>query len=373
MQSRFVVPVTLLALFGLAACSSGGSPSAVPASAPLAAPADSAGSGAALAPAQSTGASTFTFGSTGYFSPASRSATVTLTGVNGVAPTGPVRSLTTGLAGCAAPCSVPGPAAPAGTDTFAIAIRDAAGGTGNVLAVTTQTLVVVAGKAAHASVAPRGVPASFALQSLPAAQAGLPFAAPQPVKVAVKDADGNLITGPYAVTVWIDDLDAGGATAFAASGADAPPAGQLFSSADAVTLAYSGLAIAPATLMVSAKNATTLSTAFAPAPSPLVYQGPTAQGQPEIDLFATAGSGSSAAFSVAEQGWSNAPFGKSFSASAAPSCATIATVSPASGTAFTVRAVAAPTAGSCVVTVADGLGHAKTVTVTYATTTMSAS
>ncbi len=372
MQSRFVVPAALLALLGSAACSNGGSPSALPAPAPLATPAASAAAGTVLAPAQSTGTPSFTFGSASYLPPSSRSATIALTAVNGVAPA-TARSLTTNLAGCAAPCTVPGPAAPAGTDTFSIAIHDALAGGGSVVSVATQTLAVVAGKAAHASVALRGVPASFALRNLPAAQAGVPFAAPQPVQVAVQDADGNVITGPYAVTVWIDDLDAGGATSFAASGADAPPAGQLFSSADAVTLAYSGLAIAPATLMVSAKNAATLSTTFAPAPSPLVYQGPTAQGRPEIDLFAPAGSGSSATFSVAEQGWSNAPFGKPFSASAAPGCAQIATVSPASGTAFTVRAVAAPAAGSCAVTVADGLGHAKTVTVTYATTTMSAS
>jgi hypothetical protein len=373
MQSRFTAPGALSALVALAACSSGGSAPAVPVAAPVAAPTASAASGAALAPAQSAGTPSFTFASPGYVSPSTRSVTVTLTAVNGVAPAGSTHSLTTNLSGCATSCTVLGPSAPVGNDTFAFALHDAAGGAGKVLGVATQTLAIVAGNAAHASVAARGVPTTFAIQNIPTAQAGAPFAAPKPVKVAVKDADGNVISGTYAVTVWIDDLDSTHATSFTASGTDAPPAGQLFSSTDAVTLSYNGLAIAPATLMVSATNSTNFSATFAPVPSPLVYQGPTSQGNPQVDLYAAAGTGSSAAFSVSEQGWSNAPFGKSFSASAASSCAQIATVSPASGTSFTVRAVAAPTVGSCAVTVADGLGHSRVVTVTFSTTSFSGS
>ncbi len=297
------------------------------------------------------------------------SVTVSLTAVNGGSPpTGLQTSVTTTITAgsCTSGCTIPGPGAPPGSDTFSVTTYDA-----NAKAISTATaaFTIVAGKANSNTITLQGIPAQLSISGLPSATAGTALSATA-LAVTVKDVDGNTITGTYATPIVLSDSDTSGATTIATSGSDSPPAKTLLSSSDTVTLAYTGLAISPATITAGVQGASSPSTTatFAPALQPITYTGPLVNGSPEIDLYATSGTGSSATFTAGEVGLTNSPYNKPLTVTPAASCGTIASVSPASGTSFTVNAVSSPAAGSCTLTIADGLGQSKTVTVTYTTT-----
>lgn len=127
------------------------------------------------------------------------------------------------------------------------------------------SISIVAGYANHFGIVLDGVPASLAVSGLPVATAGTAFANPQVFSVVAKDADGDVIVGTYAVPVALGDNDTTGATAIATTGADNPPSGELFSSSDAATLAYSGAGIAPATIVAFATGAAPGFAQFIPA------------------------------------------------------------------------------------------------------------
>ncbi len=126
----------------------------------------------------------------------------------------------------------------------------------------------------------------------------------------------------------------------------------------------------PATITASASGATSGTATFTPALQAISYSGPLVLGSPEVDLYATSGTGSTGTFSASEVGWTNTPFDKTLNATMASACSSIATVSPASGTSFTITAVASPTAGICTLTLSDGAGQTKSVTVTYTTSNL---
>ncbi len=225
---------------------------------------------------------------------------------------------------------------------------------------------IAAGQANTNTITLDGVPASFSITGVPSGAAGTAFP-PQSVAVSVKDADGNTIMGTYENAVNLSDSDASGATTLATSGSDSPPTGTLLSSNDSVTLSYTGLAIVPATITASASGATSGNATFTPTLQPISYSGPLVLGSPEIDLYAASGTGSTGSFSVSETGWTNAPYNRGVTATMGASCSSIASVSPSSGTSFTVSVVGSPTAGVCTLTLSDGAGQAKSVTVTYTT------
>ncbi len=340
-------------------------------------PSGAGGGGSSLPPQQTLAPTSFVFARPAqtasrrpaYITANIASVAIALDSVNGSAPpSGLTTTVTSNITLTACPCTVAGPSVPPGSDTFTVTAYDAAGGSGNVVSVATATYTIAVGAANSNTITLNGVPKSFSFSGLPTATAGTAFAA-QAFTVTVKDADGNTILGTYQNPVTIANSDASGATTIATAGSDSPPAGELLGSADTVSIAYTGLAITPATITASATGATG-STTFAPTLQPIVYSGPLVTGNPEIDLFATSGTGSSGSFSAAEVGWTNAPYNKPLTVSLPGGCASIASVSPASGTNFTASAVASPAAGSCTVTLGDGVGQSKAVTLTYTTSSI---
>jgi len=187
--------------------------------------------------------------------------------------------------------------------------------------------------------------------------------------VNVLDIDGSTIVGTYENPVTLSITDTTGATTITTSGSDNPTSGTLLSSSDVAHLAYTGLAIAPATITASATGASGTFT-FAPTLSPIVYSGPlNGSSQPEIDLYAATGPGSSATFAATEVGWTNSPYDKSITATEAAGCVHIATTSATSATAFTTSISAnSPAAGTCSMTLTDFTGGNSTdVTITDTT------
>ena len=292
---------------------------------------------------------------------------IALNTVNGGSPPGGLTTtVTTNIALSSCPCNVPGPSVPPGLDSFTITAYDGTSGAGNVVSTASGLYSIAAGQANTNTITLDGVPASFSITGVPSGAAGTAFS-PQSVAVSVKDADGNTIMGTYENAVNLSDSDASGATTLATSGSDSPPTGTLLSSNDSVTLSYTGLAIVPATITASASGATSGNATFTPTLQPISYSGPLVLGSPEIDLYAASGTGSTGSFSVSETGWTNAPYNRGVTATMGASCSSIASVSPSSGTSFTVSVVGSPTAGVCTLTLSDGAGQAKSVTVTYTT------
>lgn len=139
----------------------------------------------------------------------------------------------------------------------------------------------------------------------------------------------------------------------------------LTSGSDLLELFYTGLAINPATITVSASGATTTTGTFSPSTANVVYSGPMSGLNNEIDLYSTSGTGSTYSFNASQLGWTGS-FGNSLVVSNASSCsgiATIATPAPAA-TGFTVSAVPSPVPTSCSIGVA-GFNSSITVTITY--------
>jgi hypothetical protein len=195
-----------------------------------------------------------------------------------------------------------------------------------------------------------GIPASLTFGRMPKGTAGTAFATPRIFRVKVRDAAAALIVGPYDEPVTLSDGDTSGATSIETSG-KGDTAGQLRGSDDAATLHYTGLAVAPVTLTASASGTSSAKVTFAPSLQPIVLSG--ASGTPTVWLDPNQ---TQVTFSASESGWTNAPYDKKLTASAANSCATIATISPSQGTSFTASAVASPAIGSCPITLSDFSG-----------------
>lgn len=303
-----------------------------------------------------------------------KSVTIAFTAYNGgPIPSGSTNTTVTSnlaLTGCPCTATVAGPSVPPGSDTFSLTTYDANGGSGNVVSTASPTLVIQAGQANSNTIALDGVPHAFLIGALPSGTAGSSFAA-TPFTLTVQDVDGNTILGTYANPVTITDSDTSSLTqgsALSVNGGAAATSVTSTASGDLLTLAYGGLAIAPATLTASAAGATNGTATFTPALSPIVYSGPLVASLPEIDLYATSGTGSTGTFTASETGWTNAPYNRSITQSLAAGCSSIATASPASGTSFTDTVAASPSAGTCTQTLSDFIGgQTKTVTVTYTT------
>ncbi len=302
--------------------------------------------------------------------------------------TPPGTTATVAVPACAtsAGCSIAVQAAP-GTDAFAVSIADASKRT---LAIGVAASAAV--KPGVANVVPIGFVktiASLAWGTIPAAAAGTAFpAGGKAVAVTAKDADGNTVTGTYAHPILVTDGDVSGGSSLTVNGGSAAPG--LAKSTDALALAYTGLAIAPATLTASSSGVAAQKATFAPVLAPIVYAGPTATPPPhvpEIDLYSsTKGSaGSSGTFTAAQKGWTGT-FGKAFSVtfagidlqaddcpgSANPAFAVTQTPGPANS-AFTVAISNALSqssnpgnfAGECMMTLKGGGAKTQQVVLTF--------
>ncbi|MGZ3496871.1 MAG: hypothetical protein ACXWNK_06160 [Vulcanimicrobiaceae bacterium] len=300
-----------------------------------------------------------------------KSIIITLDSVDGGAPpAGITTSVTANLLSCASGCTVAGPSAPPGSDGFTLTTFDNTNGSGNTISIASQTFTIVQGQNNANNVTLLGIPKTFTIAALPSGTAGTAFASPATLTLTVNDADGNAITGTFANPVTVTDSDTSSltqGTALSVNGGTTATSVTVNASTDVLTLNYGGLAIAPAAIKANASGATAQTATFTPTLAPIGYSGPLNGATPQIDLYATSGTGSTGAFTVSETGLTNAPYNKTLTATPAGGCATIGNLGATVGTSFTATAVASPTAGSCTIGVTDGLGQSKNVTLTYTT------
>jgi hypothetical protein len=330
-----------------------------------------------------------------FISPNTLSVTITLNSDSAGLPAG--ASVTTSIpaGSCTAGCTVPGPPSPPGSDNFTITTFDTANGTGNALSTATLTVTINSGTANSNPVTLLGIVASIVINGVPAASA---FAAgatnSSPLTVTASDADGNTITGTYNNPITVSDPDmlsdgsSVAATTCPAQGAETPVAAssvQFTSDASTAVFCYNGIAEANQTLTSAAAGVSGAGAGTATfQPLLAAPQFVAGSGTPigvvngsEIDLFAPTGTGSTGSVNFTEAGWTAAPFSQVLTATPGAACAAFATLGTANGAGFTTvtaTAVASPAAGTCSVTVADGIGAGNPTdattpfTVTYTTT-----
>ena len=320
---------------------------------------------------------------------------------------------------CTSGCTVNGPPTPPGTDSFTIVTYDANGATGHALnAAQKNGVAIAAGANTAVSVILGAIPATLSISGVPTGAGALTAGTQsQTASISVVAADGHGDTIPTAqapnvfyvdstgallnITVTDPDTNAHGSCVIntgTSTCTGAAPTSVTFSGPDVTRLlAYDGLAENPVTLTASASGATNGTTSFQPklnAPafnsSQATPSGVALTGSAEIDLFATSGIGSTGSESFTESGWTGTPYNHALLITGTPACTPaapaltgIATVSAGAnsttnGTPFTATAVASPTAGSCPVTVGDGLSSnttdgSATLTVTYTTSSVNAS
>ena len=311
---------------------------------------------------------------------------------------------------CNSGCSIAGPPSPPGTDSFTVVTYDAAAGAGSALnAGQLNNVTVSAGTANSETITLGGIPVT--LSSISNVPQGVFTAGTasqtDALSIVAADADGNTI--PTSQSPAVKYVDATGAPlSITLSDPDTNPHGTCLvnsgtstctsAAATSVTftgpddtrnLAYDGLAEDPVTLTASAPGATSATASTYPTLNAPVFNSSAAtpsgvalSGSAEIDLFNTSGAGSTGSESFTESGWTGSPYAHALTVVATPACTlggplstTIATVSAGTndttnGTPFTATVVASPTAGSCSVTVGDGLSSnttdgSATLTVTY--------
>ena len=146
-----------------------------------------------------------------------------------------------------------------------------------------------------------------------------------PITVTALAANGSPVVGAYAFPITVSDTDTSGATVIQVNGT---ASSTVTASSQSVTLAYTGLAIVPFTISVSASNATG---APLPASSPAVVY--PSLSYPVITPVDGSGyieipSGGSATVTVTEPGWLGAPYNKSISLSFGSGACSYATLTP---------------------------------------------
>jgi hypothetical protein len=305
------------------------------------------------------------------------SATVQLVAVNlAPPPAGVVTSRTTRVnastCGGVAGCTVLGPASPTGSDIFFVTLKD---GSGHALAKNFAPAITVKPAAANSgSVTLQGVPASFTLTGMPSGIAGTP-ASNVSLTLTAFDAAGDTITGPYANSIELTDNDASGGTQVFVNRGNGVPV-FIANSTDSVQISYTGLAIAATSLTIQAQGATTLNVPFAP--SGVTNPAAVCNGAggsdttecatpaPSVQLYAPSSTGSTASFTVSQTGWSENPFSQPFQES--DTCSGIATISSSDDVTFTATVAAAPSVGTCHVTITGGAALTLDVPVSYTTT-----
>ena len=274
---------------------------------------------------------------------------------------------------------------PYGDDIFVVATFSSTGGRGSILDRGTAAVTIAPGSTGPVSITLDGVPASLIVGGLPTGQAGSAFFGAVRFGVTVKDFAGNVIIGSYTTPIVLTDDDTSGATAIATAGSDSPPAGELLSSSDTVTLDYTGLAIPPATIRAAATGATNGAGTFAPTLQAITLAAGCAQSAdacangtlsvPGSVQFTEAGD--TATLTPSEIGWTNAPYSRLFTLksdtcnksddpSAGGNWAALAPALGQGAASFTLTAENAGTNGNpakCIAGFADGTGRTVTVKV----------
>lgn len=317
-----------------------------------------------------------------FISPSTGSIVIALTSVNGSSSNLPApasQETDINSTTCGSGCTVAGPASPPGVvDVYSFTLYDAAGGTGNVLGRGTAGFTPVAGQDNSANVTIDGVVSAVIIgmgTSLNADTQGQS----ESVSVFGYDADGNTITGTYANPITVTDPDTqttyGTHLTGTHTGTCTGSCVTLTSDSDTATFDYNGLAENPVTVTASASgvfagnegtetftptlnaivaNAGNTKTQYCPAADPTCASGP----YPGIDLFTTAGTGSTGVMKYSEAGYTDSPYSKTLALTNTSGCANIATEATTSSsglTVFTWTTSASPVAGECQPTVTDGL------------------
>ena len=397
--------LALTAVIALAACGggSGGGNTTPPASAPVPTPTASGPGTASKYAAPSfritvpAASGSSTRRKPQFISSATQSITIVLTadsaGVDSATLAGNPATTNISAASCAGGCTVNGPTSPPGNDTYTLTTYDQANGAGNALDSATGTFTIVSGITNTETITLNGIPAHITFAALPTYNAGTPGNTPvgaSGVAVAVTNADGEAITGNYAnpVTIADPDTNGDGTSLQSSTPCPAPPVGNppvaptqlnLTSSTSSIVFCYGGIAEPAVTLLATASGVLPAPSNFTPqlsAPAYVAGSGTpvgvvVGANPPDIELYATSGTGSSGSVNYSEVGWTNAPYNQSLGAYANLPCtsgtsfsnyATISTSPAAGATTITATAIGSPTAGACPLTLWDGLPNGITST-----------
>jgi hypothetical protein len=300
------------------------------------------------------------------------------------------------VAGGTVTCTVSNVPAPVGSNvSYTFQVLDASN---RVLTEATALENVPAGVVSTFNITLNGVVGALVVQNLPAGPltAGVPSSSQTLADIVrVNDPSGARITGADAFdtgkTVTVTDNDTSGQTSLAGHPAaicSSTLVCTLSRGSDTVDLVYTGRAVAPAPADAFAVTATSTGVTTASATvtiddSPIVVTGPIStdasgdgnidNGSPTMFFTSIAGSGT---FTASELGWSNSPYNQKFGhdestnsgsgVGSTKSCAGIATVTPASGTAVSYTVTPVGT-GVCTVTISDGVGQTSKLYVSVAT------
>jgi hypothetical protein len=307
------------------------------------------------------------------------SVSITIDSVNGGSPpAGLAKTKTTAItqAACNPACVVSGPASPPGSDGFTVTVKDESG---NALSRASKTFIIKTGIANNSgSITLLGVPASFSITGIPLTGTVAVGTSSQ-IALHVLDAAGDTITGTYSKPVTVTDSDASGATGLTLNNAPTPQTSvQVTKNTDTLETFYSGLAIVPAVFTAHADGATNGVVTFTPSiinPASVCKAAgtgsdttPCATPGPQINLYAAAGTGSTAAFSASQPGWQSANFHRTFTQS--NTCAGVATISTPDNVTFTAAAAGATTATTCHVTITGGANASIDVPITFTTSSI---
>jgi len=241
-------------------------------------------------------------------------------------------------------CTISTIPAPPGTVNYTFTVNDASS---QALSTLTTNENVIQGQTNSFSVTLLGIVKTVAVTTATLVADTPPSGNSQVVNVSAEDADGNVITGTYNNPFTLTDNDGTGVTSLAVNGTTASPV-TVSKDTDAVTLAYNGQAVNNFTITAGGSGISGSGSVTANVRD-VVFTGTTldsaAVGGTSSDsnwgqqtVFFSQASGSQT-ISASELGWTDAPYSQSFTVDAS-GCAGKATVTPASGTSFTVTAVA---------------------------------
>jgi hypothetical protein len=239
-------------------------------------------------------------------------------------------------------------------------------------ATATPTPFVSPSPTAQPTVAPNGTPpASFVMGTLPSGTTGSSFSSTPISGFEVLDSSGNQIGGSFSKTVTLTSNNSAVTLCQLGSCGSATTSTTLTAGSQTSTLAmnYSGAAVTPVTITATATGATSNSISFAPPIPSILFSGPNGSSTPQINLYAPTGTGSTFQFTASQAGYTGS-YGNTILASIPNACNSFATVTSsngASGTTFTVTAIASPANGSCMVTLSGFSTTTLTVTLTYST------
>ncbi len=346
-----------------------------------------------------------------YVSPNSHSIKITINSIDGgnttipswVTPNPDVVALTTTggspnctVSGGTETCTIDNVPAPPGTTNYTFGVYASTDGSGTALATATVNENVVQGILNNFTVTLSGVATTLVTQNITAFTANSP--ATDTDIVAVEDPSGARIVGtaPFngGATVTVTDNDTSGQTSLQAGtgGGSATTCSSatvctLSHGADTVNLVYTGRAVSGTgqppvdsfTVTASSSGLTTATGNSSITDNPITDSVTTLDdtahggqaGDPNYNqptLF-FASTGNSQGFTAAELGYSNSPYNGTFStsfdsASCGSGASAVATISPASGTSFTVTS---QNPGICKLTVSDTVGQSVIIWVSVTT------